>query len=863
LASHDLERLLYVFFMTTQHASPIALFVAVAALIVSHPLGAQAPRRTVVVAAGEQYNAGPLHRMILGRHYRSLWTTPVEVEVLDLATYAGGLVPLSRGGGMQTLSLRLLGADGREYAFRSVDKDPSPVLDSLLRETFVDDLVQDGISAAHPYGALVAPPILEAAGVLHVVPELRLMPDDPSLGEFRAEFAGVLGTLEEYPDENEGARASFRGTAQVISSSGLVERLDAGPADRVDARAYLTARLVDVLLGDWDRHRDQWRWAVYDGRGAGRRWLPVPRDRDQAFSRFDGVATRIVSVYMPQFVRFEDDYPSLTRLHWNARDIDRWFLAELPRAVWDSTAAALQRSITDEVIDRSVGRLPSEILAMNGSELASMLRARRDALREASLDLYSVMARDVHVQATNAAERVVLEHVDAGRARVTITAEEVTYFDRLFDASETEEIRIYLREGDDVAVIQGAEASDITVRMVGGGGADSFVFEGAAEGVHLYDTGDATTVSGASPPRVNASPFAEWEWSQDDRDQPRDWGRRHLPVFWTQFETDIGLFLGGGVRTDAYGFRKRPWAWRLDARAGYAPALDKWRVVADARFNTESSAFYWTLSGRVSRLDIIHYYGEGNATSSAGRDYHRVDQTAARAAVGVGFATDARWTTSATLQLKRLSTRENSGRYWETLGSVYGEGRFVQLGLSASTTWDPLVESRTTGHRVRVSAEGSYFPDLLDVERGFGRAVLDVSGLLASSPWPAASLSVRARTEHVWGRFPWHEAAFLGGATSLRGWDEQRFAGDMALFGGAEARLRWMRPRIVVPVDSGLFGFAEAGRVFVDGDSPGGWHTTLGGGIWFHPVLQPYLGRLGVAVSEEATKLFATLTLPY
>jgi hypothetical protein len=29
-----------------------------------------------------------------------------------------------------------------------------------------------------------------------------------------------------------------------------------------------------------------------------------------------------------------------------------------------------------------------------------------------------------------------------------------------------------------------------------------------------------------------------------------------------------------------------------------------------------------------------------------------------------------------------------------------------------------------------------------------------------------------------------------------------------------------------------VLGFADAGRVYVDGDSPGGWHTAAGGGFW-------------------------------
>ena len=210
-----------------------------------------------MTAAGERYRAGPLHRLILGQHYRDLWTTKVEVKVLDLETFAGGLQPIRSGGGRQTRSLRFLGADGREYSCRSVDKDPSAILDPILRETVVEDLVQDGISAAHPFGALVAAPVLEAASVLHVDPQLVLLPDDPGLGEFRDEFAGMLCLIEERPDENEGDRTAFGGTNRVISSERLMERLDEGPQDRVDARAFLTARIVDLFLGDWDRHRGQ------------------------------------------------------------------------------------------------------------------------------------------------------------------------------------------------------------------------------------------------------------------------------------------------------------------------------------------------------------------------------------------------------------------------------------------------------------------------------------------------------------------------------------------------------------------------------------------------------------------------------
>ena len=73
---------------------------------------------TVEVVPGNRYAMGGFGRFFWGDHYRDAWTTPLNVEVLDLGRFAGGLTPLRKGGGKQTKSLRFLGADGREYSFR-------------------------------------------------------------------------------------------------------------------------------------------------------------------------------------------------------------------------------------------------------------------------------------------------------------------------------------------------------------------------------------------------------------------------------------------------------------------------------------------------------------------------------------------------------------------------------------------------------------------------------------------------------------------------------------------------------------------------------------------------------------------------
>jgi hypothetical protein len=385
---------------------------------------------------------GALHQFLLGRHYRDLWATPMRVPVLDLERFAGGLQPIRRGGGRQTKALRFLGADGREYSFRSVDKDPSPVLDSLLRETIVDDLVQDGISSAHPLGALVAAPLLDAVDVLHVDPQLRLMPDDPALGEFRDDFANVLGLIEENPDENASRTNSFSGAERVVGSAALMERIDRGPAEAVDPEAFLTARIVDVFLGDWDRHRDQWRWASFES-GEQRRWLPIPKDRDQAFSKFDGVLPRLVSFFMPQFVRFEGEYPNIVRLHWNGRELDRRFLSGLERPVWDSIGSSIQQRLTDDIIADAVDRLPPEILEKNGEELRTALIQRRERLPRAWAEFYTILAEKVDIVGTAADEIAIIDREDPSTVVVSMwdpSIGEEPYLSRRFHAEETREI---------------------------------------------------------------------------------------------------------------------------------------------------------------------------------------------------------------------------------------------------------------------------------------------------------------------------------------------------------------------------------------------------------------------------------------
>jgi len=806
---------------------------------------------TEPVVPGARYRAGWLHRFFLGNHYRHLWATPIRVERLDLDHHAGGLTPTERGGGQQTRSLRLRAGDGREFTFRSVDKDPSAILPPELRGTVANDVVQDQISAAHPAGALVAPPILAAAGVPHTEPRLVLMPDHPALGPFREEFAGMLGLLEERPDE-ELPGTVVPGARKVISSDNLFRRVEESPDDRVDARALLAARLMDVLLGDWDRHRDQWRWATFDSAGP-RRWLPIPRDRDQAFVRFDGFLLMLGRGQAPQLVNFGPEYPAMVGLTWNGRELDRRFLVGLDRAVWDSTAHALQAAVTDEVIAAGVARLPAEFRALDSARLSRTLRARRDRLPQAADRFYRLLAREVDVHATDVAEVLEAGPVGQRALRVTIRRQDDTmpHFDRVFHAPETGEVRVYLHGGADQVRIAPQGTAGITLRVVGGGGRDEFV--SAPQGARLYDADRAEALG--ENLRINRRDYSTGPRASETALPPRDWGSSWLPFFWGRAGPSLGILAGAGVTFTDFGFRQQPYASRHTLRAGWSTGIGEPMAEYIGAFRGENRGTYLRLRARYSGMEVVNFHGFGNETSGGGEDeFYRTDQKELTVEPALVLPAG-RAEFSLAPQLTYSTTDFHGDRLIDQL-RPYGAGRFGSVGMRLGARLDTRDLPRFPSRGVLLQANLTGIPAWWDVQEAFGSVEGSAAAYL-TTPLPRRPvLALRVGAKHTVGDIPFQEAAYLGGAETVRLARENRYAGDAAVWGNAEFRVPVGHFRFIMPGEMGLFGLADGGRVFLDGEDSSRWHGAVGGGIWL-----AFIGRANTlsaawAQSEERGRLY-------
>jgi hypothetical protein len=307
---------------------------------------------SVSIVPGERYRAGKLKQWLAGAHYRQTWTAPVTVPVIDITTEKGGLRPLKAGGNMQSLTLHLEAADGKRYVLRSVQKNPIRTLPEELRKTFVVHVAQDQVSTLHPYGALAAASLAEAAGIYHTNPKLVYVPATPALGEFERSHGGMLAILEEKPGGDWSDQALFGSSANIVDTDEVIAKMRSDITHRVDERAFARARLLDILVGDWDRSEDQWAWASFTSDSL-TIYKPIPRDRDQAFVMMDGFFPWLFSRKWAarKYQGFSEEVQDMKGLNYNGRWIDRSFLTSLTMQDWRSIADSLKASITDEVID--------------------------------------------------------------------------------------------------------------------------------------------------------------------------------------------------------------------------------------------------------------------------------------------------------------------------------------------------------------------------------------------------------------------------------------------------------------------------------------------------------------------------------
>jgi hypothetical protein len=796
----------------------------------------------VAAPASNQYkDASGFRKFFLGKNYRDIWSQPVYFPVFRLKETKGGFRITRMGGGKQTKSLSLEDKNGKPWALRTIDKEPDAVMPEGLRGSIAEDIVQDMISAANPYAPMVLYSLATSARIPHAKPEFYIVPDDPAFGYYRTLFANKVVMLEPKDASRDGS--DTRSTISVIGK--LIENND----HRVIQKDVLKARLLDMLVADWDRHLDQWKWAEQDT-GQGKIYYPIPKDRDQAFFYSDGLLLGYASRrQLPYLKGFRRDIPDVKHLGHSTRHFDRLFLNELTRKDWDSISSVFIAQMTDTVLNKAVHQFPKEIYAINGPKIYEKLKSRRGHLAKAAEDYYKFLSKRVNVLGSNETEYFNVTKEKDGKIRVHVTSQinkdtSFIKYERVFDPDETKEIRLYGFNGNDYFNIKADRSSGIVVRVIGGKGADTFnvsgnirnyLYDQTSENNYLY-RGRGSHTRFSEDPRVNYFDYNEYKYNIS-----------RYPRLNIGFNGDDGFLIGAGFWHQKHSFRKEPYTWDQRLNTLFALGQDAYQLRYRSHFVDVLKLTDIMVNAELLNPVLNNFYGFGNETTideSKDIRFYRVRYSYFSADVlfrrKIGDFIS--FTAGPSYYTYWNKPDKNKGYI---LGhppmagldslNVYSNKSYAGLkfGMLVNTLNNELFPTRG----INWYSEFSEMRPLTSNTNELTKIQSDMV-VYSSLSDPARVVSVlRLGGGHIFNRnFEYFQAMNLGANNFLRGFRKNRFSGHSLAYGSLEFRIRLFDSKnYVIPGQFGLVVFNDVGRVWYKEESSRQWHYAYGGGFYLVP----------------------------
>ncbi|MBD1391559.1 BamA/TamA family outer membrane protein [Mucilaginibacter glaciei] len=803
---------------------------------------------SITIAIEPQYNkVSKLHRTLFGENYRKLWAVPVKLRVFHLQKEKGGLTILQTGGGMQTRSLRLRDPSGQEWVLRTVQKYPERKLPANLRKTVAKDILQDQVSTANPFASLTVPPLADAVGILHSNPEIVYIPDDPALGEYRKDYANNVFLFEERePLESD----------KTDNTKKVQEKLRGDNDVKVDEKVILRARLLDMILGDWDRHDDQWRWDKdKDKKNKSTLYSPIPRDRDQVYYKTSGIFPYIVSHQWlkARFQPYEAKIRDINAWNIGGQYFDRYFLNRLDENDWKEQIVYVQAHLTNQVIEDAFKRLPVDIYELSARKLIQTMEARRDNMTTQAIEYYRFLAQIVEVPMTDKKENFDIKEDEGGHIAITInkiskndSLEQVLYH-RVFDPAVTQEVRLYGFDGKDIFKVYGDGKSKIKVRMIGGDGVDSFSVAPTVNNkanLYIYDRSDKKNIL---PARSEAKLRLSTDTTVNDYDKNSYRFDRFEPIVSGGYNNDYGVSVIGGFSYTKHGFRKEPFDYRHEFLVDYSLARHSFLITYAGEYKKAvgNNDLKINLLSRGPN-NVINFFGLGNESEFIDKgnreiEYYRNRYDLVTADVRISHTySNLKLNAGIVAQYYHSSQGNNDTKFLNAYNianpqqDVFSTNGFA--GIVAGADYDTRNHSARTVKGVYWHTTLTTLQQLNKGDDRFGQLLSEFTFYLNPDRDSVFTIANRTGLATTVGGAAYYQQLKLGGINNLRGFHTGRFTGKTMAYNDIELRLKILDfNSYLFPGSFGVLGFNDIGRVWVPNESSSQWHDGYGFGVYLIP----------------------------
>ena len=836
------------------------------------------PYTTASIYSDEEVTKGKFYQSIWGKRYRKYYGTKVNAKNVDLDTLFGGLKPIRKGGGHQSKSLRLEDSKGREYVMRALRKNAEQFLQAVafqtqyiegqFEDTYSEGLVMDVFTGSHPYAPFTVEPMAKAIGVLHTKPRLYYIPKQKALQHFNEEFGDELYMIEERAASGHGDKANFGFSDKVISTNDMLKKRTKNSNSKVDEAAYIKARLFDMLLGDWDRHEDQWRWAEFK-EGDKTLYKPFPRDRDQVYSIMgDGALLNFVTKAIPSMrlmQSYEEELATVKYFNLEPYPLDMALINQANKEVWNDQVSFIQKNLTDAVIEEAFTHFPTEVKDQTLIEIKRKLKGRIRNLQKISDEYFEHINKFSVIKGTDKDDLFEVERLSNGitevRAyRIKKGEKEELFHQKQYNKDLTKEIWIYGLDDKDIFKVYGVNSSHIKVRLIGGQNNDTYnISNGSKLTIYDYKSKENTFITNKGNKRLT------------DSYKTNVYDYRKLKYSTTAILPTIGMNPDDGVKIGLtstfsnFGFERNPFTSQQTIAMSYYFATKGFDLKFKSEFANVTNNWNLGLEAAFTSPNYsVNFFGFGNETSNPHfinenlheEDYNRVKirktsfspyliwrgELGGNFKIGLNYETNDVENTNGRYISSTSLTNKNS--FWGTEAHYNFENQdskaFPTLGIKADITFGYKSNTRTNKSFSYIIPSLSFDYKLIS------------SGQLV--------LATKVKSHLNFGDgFEFYQGASIGANDGLRGYRNQRFTGKNAFYQNTDIRLNLRKIKTgLMPLHIGLFSGYDYGRVWLENDTSNTWNSSFGGGIFLNGADMLAL-NIGVFKGKETARIAFSL----
>ncbi len=831
----------------------------------------------------EETDKDGLYKALWGEHYRPLYSRKFEFPVLYLDTLPGNLEVLGAGGGHQSRSLGFVDDNDHEYTMRALKKSALQFLqttvvtthyvEEYLENTVAERYVQDFYTTAFPYGTFPAGKLMDELGIFHPNSSLYYVPKQKALGIYNEEYGDELYMFEAHVGGENKDLEIFGNADDILNTSDLFLEMREDKDGFVDEKMFIRARLLDMLMGDWDRHQGQYEWAEFEEEDGKKRYLPIAKDRDQVFSKTDGFILSLLRFGFPEFRAMEKYSEDVKKPKWfniAGYPIDKAFIRNSEWEDWKQQAEYIQQNITDEVIQEAFAVLPEDIANdPYVDEIKKIMKARRENLEGIARDYYKHLTKFDMFTGTEDDDKFLITRKPDGITKVELMNDDGKVIaEKTYDSHETREVWIYGLDGDDEFKIVGSGSKPVSLKVIGGEENDIYDFQNTRN-AKLYDFKSKKNT--IKTPGANKMLVDSYEINNYDPNKKKINQYNLFPS--ADFNSDIGFKLGVKNVYTTYGLVRNPFTTRQNLILNYFFRTKGFEADYSAEF---AHIFYnWNFGINAyysSPNYTMNFFGIGNDTEydrdDVSNSFNRVKMQQWRFApslihrntkgtsfiikpliesIEVGFDQDL----FVSNRFARTSTIYNNQLYagGDVIFNFKNKDRaaFPSRGVELDVT---------AGYKTNI--------DEYDNEFAYVRPMLSMDYPLHESGF--AVIATKIGGEAIFGdNYEFYHGATLGGGNtnSLRGYRNERFNGKYAFYQNLDLRSGITQFRTnFVPLRIGASLGFDYGRVWTEDDNSNQWHTNYGGSIFIN-AFKAFTGNIGYYVGDEGGRVNFTFNFDF